>query len=391
MTTRATTTEAVATTSFAAASADRPEPERSARLLAELFEAHAALVLGICRGMLRDPHEAEDAAQQTFLSAYASVLGGTKPRDAAPWLATIARNECRSLVQRKMREPLPELGSEAERSDPAFRAAQAAEVESLRLALAQLPRQQRRAFLLREFNGLTYNELATALGVSRPAVESLLFRARQRLRGSLRAAVAAAVSLPASLREFFAQFASGTPEGPTTLAKLGAAPVVAKLAAGTAGAAFVTAGAVAVLPVGHHKPLAKSALMRSHSAAAHRRGIRGPATLTAARVRPRPRPLAVVSPNDSDHRNLLEHRDRLEHRQAVSQGSRTESADRSSGAAGGSGESVNTEPVSDSGTGAAGSLSQSAAPDASGDTTTTGQVSAPDSADSPGGGDQSGD
>src|SRR2546423_44418 len=162
MTTRVMTTEAVATTSSAAVSAGRSKPERPAKLLAELFEAHATLVLGICRGMLRDPHEAEDAAQQTFLSAYASLLGGTKPRDPAPWLATIARNECRSLVQRKMREPLPAPRSEADRSDPAFRAARAAEVESLRLALAQLPGQQRRGVLFREFTRPSPHPPATA-------------------------------------------------------------------------------------------------------------------------------------------------------------------------------------------------------------------------------------
>jgi len=388
MTTRVMTTEAVATTSSAAVSAGRSKPERPAKLLAELFEAHATLVLGICRGMLRDPHEAEDAAQQTFLSAYASLLGGTKPRDPAPWLATIARNECRSLVQRKMREPLPAPRSEADRSDPAFRAARAAEVESLRLALAQLPGQQRRAFLLREFTGLSYNELATALGVSRPAVESLLFRARQHLRGSLRAAVAAVVSLPASLREIFAQCTS--PEGPATLAKLGSAPLVAKLAAGTAGA-FVTVGAVAVLPAGHGKAAAQSAPVRTHWTAAHHHRIHGSTTSTAARVRP----LAVVSAHDSDHRELSEHRDRLEHRRAGRQGLRVESADRSSAAEAGV-EPVHTEPASDSGpgsvdggsgsadsgSGSAESLSQSTPPDASVDTTPASQASPLDGSDS---------
>src|SRR5919201_1181020 len=210
MTTRATTTEAVAATSPAMARAGRPEPGRPAQLLAELFEGHAPLVLGICRGMLRDPDEAEDAAQQAFLSAYASLLGGTRPRAPAAWLATIARNECRSRVQRRMREPLPEAGREPERSDPTLRAAQAAKVKSLRLALARLPRRQRHAFLLREFSGLSYTELAVALGVSQPAVESLLFRARRQLRGFLRAAGATALSLPASLRELFAQFAGGS-------------------------------------------------------------------------------------------------------------------------------------------------------------------------------------
>ena len=44
--------------------------------------------------------------QQTFLSAYRSILGGRPPRDPAAWLATIARNECRGRAQARMREPL---------------------------------------------------------------------------------------------------------------------------------------------------------------------------------------------------------------------------------------------------------------------------------------------
>ena len=70
------------------------------RSTAELFEAHAARVLGICRGMLRNSHDAEDAAQQAFLSAYMSLAAGTPPREPAAWLATIARNEYRTRAQR---------------------------------------------------------------------------------------------------------------------------------------------------------------------------------------------------------------------------------------------------------------------------------------------------
>ena len=221
-------------------------------LLAELFEAHASLVLGVCRGMLRDAHEAEDAAQQTFLSAYVSLMGGTSPREPAAWLATIARNECRSRVQQQMRAALPVAEALGESSDPMQHAARAEEVESLRHALIQLPLQQRHAFLLREFTGLSYEELAVALGVSRPAVESLLFRARQQLRGSLRSAVAAAASLPAGLRDWFTQLVTGSPDSAGTLAKLGSAPLLAKLGVVTASTAFVTAGAVNVLPARHH-------------------------------------------------------------------------------------------------------------------------------------------
>ena len=330
-TTRAMTTEAVTATSPATDRAGRPEPWRPAQVLAELFEAYAPLVLGICRGTLRDPDEAEDAAQQAFLSAYASLLGGTRPRAPAAWLATIARNECRSRVQRRMREPLPEAGPEPERSDPTFRAAQAAEVNSLRLALARLPRRQRHAFLLREFSGLSYTELAVALGVSEPAVESLLFRARRQLRGALRTAVAAPLALPGSLRDFFAQLAGGSPAGPATLAKLGSAPFLAKVAAGTAGAAFVTAGAVAVLPDRHQQAAVHSAPApkQLHVAAMERHASGRPTGPTLSAV-PAVRARSIEASNAGES----EHRDRREP-------ARMQERDRSSGTA----DRSSTEPT----------------------------------------------
>src|SRR5262249_56373937 len=102
----ATTTEG-ATASAGSEASHAGRPGRPARLLAELFDAHAPLVLGTCHGMLRDPHEAEDAAQQTFLSAYTALLAGTVPRDPPAWLATIARNDCRTRLQQQQRRPLP--------------------------------------------------------------------------------------------------------------------------------------------------------------------------------------------------------------------------------------------------------------------------------------------
>jgi RNA polymerase sigma-70 factor (ECF subfamily) len=203
--------------------------------------------------MLRDPHEAEDAAQQTFLSAYTALLAGTVPRDPPAWLATIARNECRTRIQQQMRRPLPVAEAYSATSDAADEAARAAEVESLRRALAELPGRQRSAFVLREFSGLSYDELAVALGVTAPAVESLLFRARQRVRESLRAAAAAAASVPAGIRDLLGQLSATPSDSTATVAKLGSAPLLAKLASVGAGAAFLTTGATGVLPAAHHR------------------------------------------------------------------------------------------------------------------------------------------
>jgi RNA polymerase sigma-70 factor (ECF subfamily) len=210
-------------------------------------------VLAICRGMLRNAHDAEDAAQQTFLSAYASLADGTVPREPAAWLATIARNECRTRAHRRMREPLPEGEFEPVGGvNPADLAVRAEEVASLRRALACLPGQQRHALVLREFSGLSYDELADELGVTRPAVESLLFRARQRLRVSLRTALAGLASVPASLRDWVAPLFGSSPETPAAAAKLATLGVVTKIAAATAGTALVAASVVAVAPHRRH-------------------------------------------------------------------------------------------------------------------------------------------
>ena len=197
MTTRVTTTVVGATTSATEPVSAGGRPLSGAAIrLGGLFDEHAALVLGLCRSLLRNAQDAEDAAQQTFLSAYRSLLSGNDPREPAAWLATIARHECGARAQERMRGPLPTAEYEAADGDDPFDATvRRADVESLRLAVAQLPRQQRQAFVLREFSGFSYDELAVALGVSGPAVESLLFRARRQIRLLLRSALAPANAL----------------------------------------------------------------------------------------------------------------------------------------------------------------------------------------------------
>ncbi len=227
--------------------------------VAELFERHGATVLGLCRAMLRNVHEAEDAVQQTFLAAYRSLLNGNEPRHPAAWLATIARNECLDVIRHRMREPLPDHEIESALPDPVASAAARADLIELWKAVRELPRQQRRALLLREFSGLSYDELAQALDVSEPAVESLLFRARSHVRLRLRATrgTAASVAPLAAIREALARVVVGMP-GPGSasgVVKLASLPLAAKLAAGAA-TVVVAGGTVAAVETrtGHHRP-----------------------------------------------------------------------------------------------------------------------------------------
>ena len=209
----------------------RPDHGAAAARSAELYERYGRTVTGLCRALLRDRAEAEDAAQQTFLSAHRAILNGTQPLEPAAWLATIARNECWARIRSRMREPLPADDLEPATSpenDPVNEAIRRADLAALWRAIEALPRQQRDALLLREFGGLSYEELAVALAVSHPAVESLLFRARSRLRTQLRAAYASLTG--ASWLELLARMLAG-----------GAAPKVAALGVG---AAAITGGAV---------------------------------------------------------------------------------------------------------------------------------------------------
>lgn len=228
--------------------AGHPDAGAAGALLGRLFSAHSRMVLGLCRLLLRDPVEAEDAVQQVFLSAQRALVAGVVPRDPPAWLAAIARNECRARIRARVPEPLelPELP--ADLPDPLASAIRAADLEAVWAALSELPRRQRKAFLLRELGGLSYGELGAALGVGRPAVESLLFRARQRLRDALRGVNAALV--PLALRD---QLARLIPDLGGTAAPPPAVSVAAKVAAVTAGLGLGAAG-VAALPRHHARP-----------------------------------------------------------------------------------------------------------------------------------------
>ncbi len=209
------------------------------------------MVYGVCRLILRDPVEAEDAAQQTFLSAYRGLVAGQEPREPAAWLGTIARNECRTPLRAQRTEPLT-LMTAASGDDTQRDVGRRAEIDALCTALAALPQQQRDAIVLREFYGLSYAEVAGALGLSGAAVESLIFRSRKRLQERLRPMRSAlgVLALPLTLRDSLAEALPGfsgagasAGAGAAVLAKVGSAPLAAKIAAATL--AVGTAGTVA--------------------------------------------------------------------------------------------------------------------------------------------------
>jgi RNA polymerase sigma-70 factor, ECF subfamily len=287
-----------------AADPNRGKAGRAARAagarVAELFEEHGRMVYGVCRLLLRDREEAEDATQQTFLSAYRSLLGGAEPRDPAAWLGTIARNECRGRIRSHMGAPLALVSDAVEPgADVEQLAGRHEEVTALVGVLSELPRHQREAIVLREFFGLSHEEVSAALGVTPSAVDSLLVRARRRLQHELRPArlASGALVLPLALRESLAQAVPGFAPAPAgALGPILSLPIAAKL---TATAATITAVGV----VAGSQPPAPGPVRSSTPAPA---AVDGPPFARTRAKAPPPEPIRVspaahpVSRNDDD-------------------------------------------------------------------------------------------
>ena len=160
--------------------------------LVRLYQDRA---FGLCVRLLEDREEARDATQETFLRAWRGRRS-YRPKSPFPaWLAAIAANLCRDLLRHRGRwreEPLVveqghpnpgPLGADAQSSDRSLDQAELGVV--LRTAIDALPVEFRMAIILRELEGLSYGDIARAMGCSLGTVRSRLFRARQALRESL--------------------------------------------------------------------------------------------------------------------------------------------------------------------------------------------------------------
>src|SRR5437868_11408072 len=152
-----------------------------------LYERHQRKILSFCQHQLGNREEAEDATQITFLNAFRGLKRGTSPEFESAWLYKIAHNVCLTKQRNSYRRRLVEAPSDfdlIEEIVPAHEG-ESDELFGLTSALRLVPEQQRRALLLREWQGLSYKEIADELRLSQAAVETLLFRARRSLAEAL--------------------------------------------------------------------------------------------------------------------------------------------------------------------------------------------------------------
>jgi RNA polymerase sigma-70 factor, ECF subfamily len=136
-------------------------------------------VFRLARHMVRDPHLAEDVAQDAFIRAYRGLKGFRGNSKFSTWMLRITRNAAvDSIRNRRRRQRLAEQMAPELVADASMRVA----VES---AVAGLPDELREAFILIEVFGLTYVEAAEVLGARPGTLKSRMYRARKLLIAGL--------------------------------------------------------------------------------------------------------------------------------------------------------------------------------------------------------------
>src|SRR2546421_811187 len=155
----------------------------------DLYERYAPRIFGYCLQRLGNREEAEDAVQTTFLNAFRGLSRGVVPAAEGAWLFKIAENVCLSRHRASFRRRRIEALGDLRVVEETVPAPQRDDDQLIPLeeALAEMPDTQRRALLLREWQGLSYREIADELEVSQSAVETLIFRARRGLARRLEA------------------------------------------------------------------------------------------------------------------------------------------------------------------------------------------------------------
>jgi len=156
-----------------------------------LVELYQRQVYNLCLRMLGSAAAAEDATQEVFVAAYRridSFRGGS----FRAWLLRIAANASYDELRRRRSRPASSLEAAQEAGTPIDLPSRAASPEEealrrelnlhLRRGLATLPPEQRLAVILRDVHGLSYEELAQALGCSQGTVKSRIARGRERMR-----------------------------------------------------------------------------------------------------------------------------------------------------------------------------------------------------------------
>lgn len=158
----------------------------------DLVRAYESGIYRLCLRMLGNEQDALDASQEAFFKAYRGLSGYRGDSRFSTWLYRLASNVCMDMLRR--RPAAPDLSAEddwfaALPDDRTPSPQEALEKKELRAAVAEamaaLQPEFRQAVVLRDVNGLTYDEIAAVTGLGAGTVKSRIFRARRKLADAL--------------------------------------------------------------------------------------------------------------------------------------------------------------------------------------------------------------
>ncbi len=162
----------------------------------QLIEGYEKKIINYCWRMLGNPLDAEDAAQEVFVKVFRFIGSFTGQSSFSTWLYRIASNVCLDLLRKRKRRPaetvsLNQCNAEGDEfalpiedtSPTPYESAQMNEAQRvLTAALEQLGEEQRRVIVLRDIEGLSYDEIAQIINVAPGTVKSRINRARKALQ-----------------------------------------------------------------------------------------------------------------------------------------------------------------------------------------------------------------
>jgi RNA polymerase sigma-70 factor (ECF subfamily) len=163
------------------------------RAFAEIVRRYKQPLFRIVYRIAANEDDALEILQEAFVAAHRALSRYDPSRPMQAWLARIAINKARDwrrreVVRRALRSFLP-IGAASEVADDSHPAdivvADRQELERVLAEIGKLPSNLKEVLVLRTLEGFSQAETANILGISEKAVETRLYRARQRLRGSI--------------------------------------------------------------------------------------------------------------------------------------------------------------------------------------------------------------
>jgi RNA polymerase sigma-70 factor, ECF subfamily len=163
-----------------------------------LFQRYERPIYGFIYRMMGNPDDANDLTQECFIRAYRALPQTSADLNVSAWLHRIASNACLDVLRRRQRirwlpweapqhEPL--LHAQTTPPDDPERSALRAETQlEVQHILQRMSARNRMALVLREYEGLSCEEIGQIMGLSRSAVKSVLFRGREEFRKLYRTA-----------------------------------------------------------------------------------------------------------------------------------------------------------------------------------------------------------